>query len=147
MCAFHNNYITDSHDERYAPFIYDAWNNSETLSIVSKIAGVDLIPVINFEIGNINISVKSEEEAAEEVANVNRAKLSFDNDEGIGGCPWEDDKPVVGWHTDSYPFVCVVMLSDCKDMVGGETALMTGRGDVFKVRGPQKVEAVFLVQL
>lgn len=48
----------------------------------------------------------------------------------------EDDKPVVGWHNDSYPFVCVLMLSDCTDMVGGETALQTGTGEVLKVRGP-----------
>lgn len=27
------------------------------------------------------------------------------------------------WHFDSYPFVCVVMLSDCSGMRGGETAI------------------------
>ena len=102
---------------------------------------MDLIPVVNFEIGHVNLSVKSEKEAAEEVAGITRAKQSYADDEGIGGCPYEDDKPVVGWHTDSYPFVCVLMLSDCTKMVGGETALMTGRGDVMKVRGPQKVGA------
>ena len=31
------------------------------------------------------------------------------------------------------------MLSDCTDMVGGETALRTAAGDVMKVRGPQMV--------
>lgn len=30
---------------------------------------------------------------------------------------------VVGFHRDSYPFVCVVMLSDASAMIGGETAL------------------------
>jgi hypothetical protein len=133
------NSLTTKTGHRYAPFIYDAWNSQETLSIISKIAGIDLIPVINFEIGHINISVKSEREAKEEVANLTRAKQSFADDEGIGGCPWEDDKPVVDWHHDSYPFVCVTMLSDCTNMVGGETALRTGRGEIMKVRGPQKV--------
>ncbi|CAO1596557.1 MAG: hypothetical protein LQ349_005017 [Xanthoria aureola] len=28
---------------RYAPFVYDAWKNPETLSVVSKIAGLDLV--------------------------------------------------------------------------------------------------------
>ena len=58
--------------------------------------------------------------------------------------PWEDDKPIVDWHTDSYPFVCVTMLSECRDMVGGETALRTGSGDIWKVRGPSQGCAVVL---
>ncbi|KAI9664961.1 MAG: hypothetical protein M1821_006409 [Bathelium mastoideum] len=146
-CRFTSNLAAcqlRGYSPKYAPFIYDAWNNQETLAIISKIAGVDLIPVINFEIGHINLSVKSAKEAAEEVAGVTRAKQSYDDDEGIGGCPWEDDKPVVGWHTDSYPFVCVLMLSDCTNMVGGETALLKGNGEVIKVRGPQKGCAVIL---
>lgn len=46
---------------------------------------------------------------------------------------------IVGWHRDSYPFVCVLMMSDTSDMVGGETALRTGTGEIRKVRGPSKV--------
>lgn len=30
---------------------------------------------------------------------------------------------VVSWHNDSYPYVCVLMLSDVSEMIGGETAL------------------------
>lgn len=30
---------------------------------------------------------------------------------------------VVNWHKDSYPFVCVLMLSDTTGMQGGETVL------------------------
>lgn len=69
---------------------------------------------MEYEIGHINISVFNE----------------------------GDDKksaPVVGWHRDSYPFVCVVMLSDPSEMKGGETALRTGTGDIMKVRGPEMV--------
>ena len=123
---------------RYAPFVYDAWKNPETLAIVSKIAGVELVTEMDFEIANINISVKSEKQKAEELEAFVDKKLTED-DEGIAGCPWEDDKPIVDWHTDSYPFVCVTMLSDCTNMIGGETALRTGDGDIVKVRGPQMV--------
>ena len=123
---------------RYAPFVYDAWKNPETLAIVSQIAGVDLITEMDFEIGHVNISVKSEKQKAEELSAVIEMKAAA-ADEGIAGCPWEDDKPVVDWHTDSYPFVCVTMLSDCTDMIGGETALKTGNGEILKVRGPQMV--------
>lgn len=51
----------------------------------------------------------------------------------------DDGKAIVGWHRDSYPFVCVLMMSDTTGMVGGETALRTGFGDIKKVRGPSKV--------
>ena len=94
---------------------------------------------MNLEIGHINISVKSEKEALTERAAIEREKVSYTEDEGIAGCTSEDDKPVVGWHNDSYPFVCVTMLSDCTDMVGGETALRKPNGEVLKVRGPEMV--------
>ncbi|KAL9138019.1 MAG: hypothetical protein Q9175_000759 [Cornicularia normoerica] len=128
---------------KYAPFVYDAWKNPETLAIISKIAGVALVTEMDFEIAHINISVKSEKQKAEELEAYLDRKLTED-DEGIAGCPWEDDKPIVDWHTDSYPFVCVTMLSDCTNMIGGETALRTGDGDVVKVRGPQMGCAVVL---
>lgn len=128
---------------KYAPFVYDAWKNPETLAIISKIAGVELVTEMDFEIAHINISVKSEKQKAEELEAFMDRKLTED-DEGIAGCPWEDDKPIVDWHTDSYPFVCVTMLSDCTNMIGGETALRTGDGEVIKVRGPQMGCAVVL---
>lgn len=112
---------------RCAPFIYDAWRHPETLAIISKIAGIDLVPSMDWEIGHVNISVQTEEQ---------RDKALAAHANG------EDDKPIVDWHTDSYPFVCVLMLSDCKNMIGGETALRKGNGEVLKVRGPQMVSAV-----
>ncbi|KAK5715297.1 hypothetical protein LTR17_016813 [Elasticomyces elasticus] len=113
---------------KYAPFTHAAWHDPETLAIVSKIAGVDLIPNMDFEIGHINVSVKSKKQALAE-----REAVESSTD---GSKPWEDDKPVVGWHRDSYPFVCVTMLSDCTNMIGGETALKKADGGVLKVRGP-----------
>ncbi|KAL8695486.1 MAG: hypothetical protein Q9218_000064 [Villophora microphyllina] len=126
---------------KYAPFVYDTWKDPETLSIVSKIAGVDLVTEMDFEIAHINISVKSEAQKKEEIKAASEKK-AFEEDEGIAGCPWEDDKPIVHWHTDSYPFVCVTMLSDCTSMVGGETALRAGNGEIIKVRGPQMHQAL-----
>ncbi|KAF2710573.1 hypothetical protein K504DRAFT_265874 [Pleomassaria siparia CBS 279.74] len=129
---------------KYAPFTYDAWNHPDTLAIISKVAGVDLIPQFDFEIGNINLSVKTDEQTKEELDAIAKQRSFFADDEGIAGCPWEDDKPIVGWHTDSYPFVCVLMLSDCTNMVGGETALRTADGGIMKVRGPQEGCGVIL---
>ena len=98
---------------------------------------------MDFEIAHVNISMKTEKQKAEELEAFMDRHLT-EADEGIAGCPWEDDKPIVDWHTDSYPFVCVLMLSDCTTMIGGETALRTGNGDILKVRGPEMGCAVVL---
>ena len=103
---------------------------------------MDLVTAMDFEIGHVNISVKSKEREEEEHA-LNAVKSNSVKDGGICGRPLEDDKPIVDWHHDSYPFVCVTMLSDCSQMVGGETALKTGNGEVLKVRGPQMVMTCF----
>ncbi|OJD25475.1 hypothetical protein ACJ73_03159 [Blastomyces percursus] len=110
----------------YAPFVYDAWQSPEVLKIVSNIAGIDLVPAMDWEIAHINISIPSQ-------ADKGQSLISED-----------DDEPIVDWHTDSYPFVCVTMLSDCTNMVGGETALRKGDGSILKVRGPQMGCAVVL---
>jgi hypothetical protein len=121
---------------RHAPFTYGAWHDPRVLGIISKIAGIELVPNMDYEVAHINIS-------GSDVAKLNpfgpdaeqqRPKPAPEDDE-----PRKDKGAIVGWHQDSYPFVCVTMLSDCTDMVGGETALKTGKGEVVKVRGPQMV--------
>lgn len=126
---------------RCAPFTYDAWNHPETLDIVSKIAGVDLIPAMNIEIAHVNISVKSVQDARNELETAKaNAEPNPERPSKVMRMD-ENEKPVVGWHTDSYPFVCVTMLSDCTNMIGGETALRTAKNEVLKVRGPDKVKS------
>jgi hypothetical protein len=115
-----------------SPFTYSAWNSPELIEAVSKVAGVDLVPSIDYEIANINISVNSDAEPI-------RANKSVMED-----APLSDGLPAFAWHYDSFPFVCVVMLSDCSDMVGGETALRTANGEIKKVRGPAMGTAVIL---
>ncbi|KAF4221533.1 hypothetical protein CNMCM5878_008781 [Aspergillus fumigatiaffinis] len=88
--------------------------------MISEVAGIGLVPSIDFEIANINISINNQESVVEQKA----------------GNPFDDDLPAVAWHYDSFPSVCVTMLSDCAGMVGGETALKTATGEIMKVRGP-----------
>ncbi|RAL08073.1 uncharacterized protein BO97DRAFT_228905 [Aspergillus homomorphus CBS 101889] len=111
-----------------APFTYDAWKSPEVLSIISQVAGIELVPSIDFEIANINISVRDENSEVEKT-------ISLVSD---------DELPAVAWHYDSFPFVCVTMLSDCTGMVGGETALRAPNGEIMKVRGPAMGTAVVL---
>ncbi|SPO07041.1 uncharacterized protein DNG_09735 [Cephalotrichum gorgonifer] len=112
-----------------ASFTYAAWNSPELISGISKVAGIDLVPSFDFEIANINISVNKP-------APADRAR----EDPMVE----DNDLPAFAWHYDSFPFVCVVMLSDCTDMIGGETALRTAHGDILKVRGPAMGTAVVM---
>jgi len=80
---------------------------------------------MDYEIGHINLSVPGNKKPYDE-------KLTTSGD---------DEEAIVGWHRDSYPFVCVLMMSDTAGMVGGETALRTGTGEIKKVRGPTKVRS------
>lgn len=85
------------------------------------------MPSFDYEIAQINISVNDGTVPKPE-------KLKDD--------PLADGSSVA-WHYDSYPFVCVVMLSDCTDMVGGETALKMPSGKTMNVRGPGMVSLTF----
>ncbi|KAJ5218533.1 uncharacterized protein N7498_000632 [Penicillium cinerascens] len=111
-----------------APFTYTAWKHPETLARISEVAGIDLVPSIDFEIANINISIRDEK------ANVEHS-IDLMSDQEL---------PAVAWHYDSFPFVCVTMLSDCTGMVGGETALRKPNGEILKVRGPAMGTAVVM---
>ena len=123
--------------KKEAPFTYQAWTSPEVLAAVSKVAGLDLVVCMDFEIGHINLSSSTHAKEDEQ-----------DGDkEQVTGSPAdapEKAKPIVDWHTDSYPFVVVTMLSDCTDMVGGETMLRKGDDTTLKVRGPQMGYSVLL---
>jgi hypothetical protein len=89
---------------------------------VSYVAGIELVYAFDYEIGNINVIV-------DDGANESRGR-----GDGLG----------FSWHYGSFPFVCVAMLSDCSQMICGETAVRTSAGDIIKVRGPNMGTAVVL---
>lgn len=82
------------------PFCRDLWTSEEMRRIVSSVAGIDLTVAFDYEIGNVNILVNNGKEDQQK---------DVDSDVGFS------------WHYDSFPFVCVTMLSDCTGMQGGET--------------------------
>lgn len=110
-------------------------------------AGVDLIPVVDYEICHTNVqlgdggldgvwdtpAVPPEPTEEERMAFQDRMnKTVVEEDDGV-------DTAIVPWHRDSYPFVCVVMLSRAEFMTGGETEMQRGDGTTMKVRSPQMV--------
>jgi len=124
----------------HAPFTYAAWTHPTTIAIVSKLARIDLVPWGDYEIAHINLSSKTEQQVEAELKDINRCGHVSDECIDIS----VEEKPIVGWHTDSYPFVCVLMMSDVSGMVGGETALSVADGGVVKVRGPSQGHATIL---
>lgn len=105
------------------------WNSPELLAKVSSVAGIDLVPAFDYEVAHVNISIGNKE-----------AGVTITD----SGERRDDDTAAFAWHYDSFPFVCVTMLSDCAGMVGGETALKMPSGEVMKVRGPSQGYAVVM---
>jgi hypothetical protein len=93
---------------RYAEFTYNAWTHPETLAAVSRVAGIELVPVMDIEISYVNI-LESE------------WRGSIHNEHPVG------------WHRDDYPYVCVLMLSDTTHMTGGQTLLRRGPEGIWSV--------------
>lgn len=135
---------------RYAPFIHQFWHSPEVLKIVSDIAGVELIPAMSYEVSHTNVQLGpggldavrntpiEPPEATEE------AIQRFEQDKPKKQVVTDQSKPIIEWHKDSHPWVCVVMLSDARHMSGGETELMKGDGTTLKVKAPQMVSHCFL---
>jgi hypothetical protein len=130
---------------RYSPFIHQFWHSAEVLKIVSDIAGVELVPAMDYEISHVNVQLgpggleavrstpveppEATEEAIKQYEGVKPQKQAVT----------DQSKPIIEWHVDSHPWVCVVMLSDARHMTGGETELMKGDGTTLKVKAPQMV--------
>jgi hypothetical protein len=133
---------------RYAPFIHSFWNSPEVLKIVSEHAGVDLVPVMDYETCHTNIQLGPggldavRNTPVEPPAATEDAIQQFKEHEPKLDVETDQKAPIVGWHNDSHPFVCVVMLSDARNMVGGETELRKGDGTTLKVKAPQMVRVL-----
>ncbi|THC99876.1 hypothetical protein EYZ11_000688 [Aspergillus tanneri] len=59
---------------------------TKTLSIISKIAGVDLIPTVDLKIGRVNVSVHSEDENSK-VLTAAMEKINREPDGGFQDVP------------------------------------------------------------
>ncbi|KAJ6185758.1 hypothetical protein N7519_007059 [Penicillium mononematosum] len=131
---------------KQSKFINDFWTHPETMRIVSETVGVPLEVAMPTEIGHTNIQVEGTT-IAQMASNlkvepaVEKVELS---DEERHYDPLKDDSAIIPWHHDSYPYVCVLMLSDTDGMIGGETYIKKGDGEVQKVEGPQIGHAVML---
>jgi hypothetical protein len=132
-----------------APFVYSTWTSPELLKACSEAAGVELEVVFDYEIGHINVQLPSAEEGADfdilkQLPPAVPPKQNIQVDDEAREAAKNDMGTITAWHNDSYPWVCVCMLSDPTGMVGGETALRKGDGSILKVRGPEVGSAVMM---
>ncbi|KAJ5775685.1 uncharacterized protein N7511_000696 [Penicillium nucicola] len=131
---------------KQSKFVNDFWTHPETMRIVSDAVDVPLEIVMPTEIGHTNIQVEGRT-IPEMASNLNvepsleKLELSV---EDRAYDPLKDASAIIPWHDDSYPYVCVLMLSDTEGMIGGETYIQKGDGESQKVEGPQIGHAVML---
>ncbi|RFU31897.1 hypothetical protein B7463_g4419, partial [Scytalidium lignicola] len=120
----------------YSTFIHDFWTHPATIRLVSDAMGLPLSVIMSTEIGHTNIQTEGKNlEEMISMLNVepDQTKVELTEEEKAHD-PLQST--LVGWHYDSYPYVCVIMLSDTEGMVGGETYIKTGDGVPAKVEGP-----------
>lgn len=151
-----------------APFTYDLWRSEALRQACSAAAGTELDIIFDYEIGQLNVqlpaSVDKEAPITENLpppmprrdSGVDLIADGHAAAEGRDGEPDQDGKQektttttekkklVSAWHNDSYPWVCVLMLSDPVGMRGGETALRKGDDAILKVRAPGMGYAVMM---
>ncbi|ODV62567.1 uncharacterized protein ASCRUDRAFT_74921 [Ascoidea rubescens DSM 1968] len=114
------------------PFTAKALTHEKTMEVLNKYAGLELQVMMPFELGSINFGIKPYERVEDEKKNkeiyLAKNAKAFDKDADF----------VRGWHHDSNSFSFILMMSDTKDMIGGETALKTGNGEILKIDNYEK---------
>ena len=92
------------HAPRYAPFIHEFWNSPEVLQIVSKNAGIDLVPVMDYETGHVNVQLGPDGIAGVRATPVEppvateEAIAAFEADQPKPDATTDQTKPVIEWH-------------------------------------------------
>ncbi|KAF2461641.1 hypothetical protein BDY21DRAFT_360720 [Lineolata rhizophorae] len=124
-----------------APFIHQFWTSPEVIEIVSEAAGIQLEVCLPYEIGHTNVQLGPGGRAGLKDLPVTPAPVPPGWQERRSDY---DDVNVDDWHVDSFPYTCVLMLSNTDRMVGGETALRLPGGEIRKLRGPTTGSCVMM---
>lgn len=121
------------------PFVDSVWRHPEVIQACSQAAGVDLQVIFDYEIGHVNVQLDelADKQCLSDVLPPSvPPKCPSTISNGDMASDQEQLSSVRGWHVDSYPWVCVCMLSDPEGMIGGETGLQKGDGSIVKMLGP-----------
>lgn len=126
----------------YAPFTSAAWKHPRTLEILSEIAGVELAVKIELELGHVNFGVKSAQKLASIQAPDETSPYGIDSE--MSSSSSNEMGKILGWHKDSYPFSCTLMLSDTTGAIGGELVMERADGKLQKLRQCNTGSVVFI---
>ncbi|KAK9852866.1 hypothetical protein WJX84_012220 [Apatococcus fuscideae] len=99
----------------HSQLVNQLWTSEETTRRISEVVGTPLKPIFNYEKGICNVQVPSDGDSKRNV----------------------DD-----WHTDSYPVVAIVLLSNPSP--GGETCCMTTDGNELPLQFPTAGSCIVL---
>lgn len=118
-------------------------------SVCSLAAQTELEVLMDYEIGQLNVQMPAGvDKDAPITSNLPPSEppihLQEDEFTSNGDATDQGKALVSAWHHDSYPWVCVLMLSDPIHMRGGETALRTGDGSIMKIKPPGRGYAVMM---
>ncbi|KAG5655219.1 hypothetical protein KAF25_001972 [Fusarium avenaceum] len=128
--------------EKTAKFTLQAWQHPVTQAALDKAAGFRLrLLRREADLGLVNIQLGPEGLAG--VYNLTETPLPPLSHGSMQKSNY-DDVPIDSWHKDQVPVVCVVMLSNTRGMVGGETAIKTGDGSIVKIKSPTIGGAVIM---
>ncbi|KAF8513187.1 hypothetical protein BU17DRAFT_95688 [Hysterangium stoloniferum] len=103
-----------------APFTHAAWTHPAVQQRINDAAGIDLTTVMDYEIGHTNVQLGPRGWAG--------LKPEPDLPDTAGALGKKEEiVPTLmvtpNWHKDSYPFVCILMLSESSHLQGGRTVL------------------------
>ncbi|KAH0397297.1 hypothetical protein KCU89_g8424, partial [Aureobasidium melanogenum] len=126
---------------KVSKFVFDVWTHPRTVSIISDALGIKVEAIMPTEIGHTNIQVSGPGDVLDQLSVQPSQEALPLTDEEEAYDPLSGSS-VIPWHVDSYPYVCIVMLSDTTHMKGGETYI-SGK-DIQAVKGPSLGTAVVL---
>ncbi|KAG9966685.1 hypothetical protein KCU61_g67, partial [Aureobasidium melanogenum] len=126
---------------KVSKFVSDFWTHPRTVSIISDALGIKVEAIMPTEIGHTNIQVSGPGDVLGQLRVQPSQEALPLTDEEEAYDPLSGSS-VIPWHVDSYPYVCIIMLSDTTHMKGGETYI-SGK-DIQAVKGPSLGTAVVL---
>ncbi|KAI9740161.1 MAG: hypothetical protein M1834_004739 [Cirrosporium novae-zelandiae] len=132
----YTNTIVLRNAAKYSKWLHDMWSHPETVRIVSEAMGTPLVPIFKLEEGFVSVQTKS--------TNFQDMMKEISIEPLVGKVELTEEEKnfnplaasTIPWHFDSYPYACIVMLSNTENMIGGETYIKTGDGEIQKVEGP-----------
>ncbi|KZT32665.1 hypothetical protein SISSUDRAFT_993875 [Sistotremastrum suecicum HHB10207 ss-3] len=120
-----NPCVVRGHCPDKARFTYDAWTHESVKERVDQMAGIPITIVYDYEIGHTNIQLGPRGWAGL------KAEPDMPSAEGNLAVDAEIEPTVYkvpNWHKDSYPFVCILMLSETSTFKGGNTFIRKADG-------------------